>query len=85
MKHGSHIMLQRLVRSTVSTEPRPYFTLEVGAQYNWGHILLEADVFGYFEGISSVKSGDWQPYADANGLQLIGLSLRMGWSEWRPR
>ena len=24
MKHGSHIMLQRLVRSTVSTEPRPY-------------------------------------------------------------
>src|ERR1035441_7258453 len=27
MKHGSHIMLQRLVRSTVSTEPRPYWTL----------------------------------------------------------
>jgi hypothetical protein len=24
MKQGSHIMLQRLVRSTVSTEPRPY-------------------------------------------------------------
>ena len=23
MKHGSHIMLQRLVRSTVSTDPRP--------------------------------------------------------------
>ena len=29
MKHGSHIMLQRLVRSTVSTLPRPYFTLDV--------------------------------------------------------
>ena len=28
MKHGSHIMLQRFVRSTVSTLPRPYFTLE---------------------------------------------------------
>ena len=27
MKHGSHIMLQRFVRSTVSTEPRPYFTV----------------------------------------------------------
>ena len=25
MKQGSHIMLQRLVRSTVRTEPRPYF------------------------------------------------------------
>jgi len=24
MKHGSHIMLQRLVRSIVNTEPRPY-------------------------------------------------------------
>ena len=24
MKHGSHIMLQRFVRSIVSTEPRPY-------------------------------------------------------------
>src|SRR5579859_3724737 len=29
MKHGSHIMLQRLVRSTVSTEPRPCLTVEV--------------------------------------------------------
>ena len=28
MKQGSHIMLQRLVRSTVSTAPRPYFTVE---------------------------------------------------------
>ena len=29
MKHGSHIMLQRLVRSTVSTEPRPCWMLLV--------------------------------------------------------
>ncbi len=28
MKQGSHIMLQRFVRSMVSTEPRPYFTVE---------------------------------------------------------
>src|SRR5579863_2721756 len=27
MKQGSHIMLQRLVRSMVRTEPRPYFTV----------------------------------------------------------
>src|SRR5580704_3345395 len=27
MKQGSHIILQRLVRSTVSTEPRPYRTV----------------------------------------------------------
>src|ERR1019366_10266074 len=29
MKQGSHIMLQRFVRSIVSTEPRPYFTVEL--------------------------------------------------------
>src|SRR5579871_536900 len=28
IKHGSHIILQRLVRSMVSTEPRPYFTVD---------------------------------------------------------
>jgi len=28
MKQGSHIMLQRFVRSMVSTDPRPYFTVE---------------------------------------------------------
>src|SRR6185503_1787122 len=28
IKQGSHIMLQRLVRSMVSTDPRPYFTVE---------------------------------------------------------
>ena len=29
MKHGSHIMLQRFVRSIVSTEPRPYLIVEL--------------------------------------------------------
>ena len=29
MKHGSHIMLQRFVRSTVSTAPRPYLIDDV--------------------------------------------------------
>ena len=28
MKHGSHIMLQRLVRSMVSTAPRPWVMVE---------------------------------------------------------
>ena len=28
MKHGSHIMLQRFVRSIVSTDPRPYLIVD---------------------------------------------------------
>jgi hypothetical protein len=70
----------------------PFFTLELGIQTNLGrtfgadlgHVLLEADVFAYFEGTSEVRSGDWAPYADADGLQIYGLSLRAGWGEWKP-
>ena len=29
MKHGSHIMLQRFVRSMVRTDPRPYWMDDV--------------------------------------------------------
>jgi hypothetical protein len=70
----------------------PFFTLELGVQTNLGrtfgadlgHVLLEADVFAYFEGASEVRSGQWAPYAEADGLQIYGLSLRAGWGEWKP-
>ena len=51
MKHGSHIMLQRFVRSTVRTEPRPYLTVlravvvqffvVVGRNVTAGKVLLD--------------------------------------------
>lgn len=66
-----------------------YFSLEAGAQLNLDHLLLELVGFGWFESASSIKSrdaaGDYTPYLNGNGIQMFGLSLRAGWSEWTPR
>ena len=43
MKHGSHIMLQRLVRSMVRTEPRPYLMVLVPWLWSFSS-LCERDV-----------------------------------------
>ena len=44
MKQGSHIMLQRLVRSMVSTEPRPWVTVEVPWLCSFSSRAVGADV-----------------------------------------
>lgn len=66
-----------------------YFALEAGAQLNVHHLLLELVGFGWFESASSVKSrdaaGEYTPYLNGNGIQMFGLSLRAGWSEWTPQ
>lgn len=67
----------------------PYFLLEVGIQYNWGHVLLELDGLTFIDGASNVKGSDdlgdsWAPYSDTGGLFMAGIGLRAGWSEWTP-
>jgi hypothetical protein len=63
----------------------PYFLLEVGAQFNWGHILMEANVTAFIDGASNARGpGDFEPFADTGGLVMVGLGLRAGWSEWSP-
>lgn len=68
----------------------PYFLLEVGVQYNWGHVLLELDGLVFVDGASNVSGNlddgkDWHPYRDTGGLLMGGIGLRGGWSEWKPR
>ncbi len=68
----------------------PYFLLEVGAQFNAGHILLEVDGLVYIDGASNVKGSRddgsaWSPYADTGGLIMGGIGVRGGWSEWSPQ
>lgn len=58
-----------------------YFALEAGAQINIDHFLVEMVGFGWFDSASSIGA----PYQAGNGIQLFGLSLRAGWSEWTPR
>ena len=62
-----------------------YFSLEAGAQVNIDHFLVEWVAFGGFDSASSIKSGNYRPYLEGNGIQMFGLSLRVGWSEWTPR
>ncbi len=67
----------------------PYFLLEVGIQYNWGHLLLELNGLTFIDGASNVKgtndlNQDWTPYSDTGGLLMAGIGLRAGWSEWTP-
>ncbi len=63
----------------------PYFLLEIGIQYNWGHVLLELAGLLYVDGASNVKSSaGWAPYKDTGGLLIGGLGLKAGWSEWTP-
>jgi hypothetical protein len=68
----------------------PYFLVEVGIQYNWGHALLELDAVAFIDGASNVKGTQtggksWEPYRDTGGLLMAGIGLRGGWSEWAPR
>ena len=58
-----------------------YFALEAGAQTNIDHFLVEMVGFGWFDSASSIGT----PYQQGNGIQMFGLSLRVGWSEWTPR
>ncbi|HEY6559030.1 MAG TPA: hypothetical protein VI072_17220, partial [Polyangiaceae bacterium] len=62
----------------------PYFLVELGAQMNFGHLLLEAAASFYIEGMENL--GDSEVKYDPAVLKMIGLALRGGYSQWRtPR
>jgi hypothetical protein len=62
----------------------PYLLVEAGVQANWRHTLWELIATANFDGASSIHVGDYRPYAEANGIQMFGLALRIGWGEWTP-
>jgi PEGA domain len=66
----------------------PYLLAEVGAQYNWGHILLEGDAVMFVDSAGdtqgTVQDATWRPYGSGKTLEMIGLGIRVGWSEWTP-
>jgi hypothetical protein len=62
----------------------PYVTFEAGVQANWRHSLWELVLVIVRDGASSIKRGDYRPYAEASGIDTFGLSLRIGWGDWTP-
>jgi hypothetical protein len=59
----------------------PYFLVELGAQMNFGHLLLEAAASFYIEGMENL--GDSAVKYDPAVLKMIGLAIRGGYSQWR--
>jgi hypothetical protein len=63
----------------------PYFMLELGLGLNLGHVLLGFDATAFVDGTTNTKFDDHRdspkPY---DGLLILGLGLRGGWSEWAP-
>ncbi len=64
----------------------PYFLLELGAQLNLRHLLLELDLSAFLDGtgrLNGAIEGRDRAYR-GTGLLIAGLGLRAGWSEWLP-
>jgi hypothetical protein len=59
----------------------PYLMLELGLGLNLGHVLLGLDATALVDGTTNTKSDTYKPY---DGLLILGLGLRGGWSEWAP-
>jgi hypothetical protein len=62
----------------------PYFMLELGLGLNLGHVLLGFDATAFVDGTTKTKSDDASHYKPYDGLLILGLGLRGGWSEWAP-
>jgi hypothetical protein len=66
----------------------PYFLVELGAQANFGHILAEIDALLFVDGVTNTKKdapeGEDDTVFGDGGLRMLGLGIRIGWSEWKP-
>jgi hypothetical protein len=69
----------------------PYFTLEAGIGFNFGHWLMEVAAFALVDGTSSLSGKFDQRDSGAvfgesrSTLPVAGLSLRFGYSQWLSR
>jgi hypothetical protein len=67
----------------------PYFSLELGAAYNYRHLYLELGVIAFIEGARALR-GAFDSSAEKavfeNGtLPMLGLTLKAGYSSWAPK
>ncbi len=67
----------------------PYFCLELGAAFNYRHLLLELGVIAFIEGATGLHGAFDQKTEQAvfsNGtLPMLGLVLKGGYSSWGTR
>ncbi|HEY6722819.1 MAG TPA: hypothetical protein VI197_02275, partial [Polyangiaceae bacterium] len=61
-----------------------YVLVEIGVQFNLNRLLLEADFVTYVESRGSLGN-DERDLFNEGGLKSLGLGIKAGWSEWKPR
>jgi hypothetical protein len=66
-----------------------YFALELGAAYNYRHLLAELAVIAFIEGATGLRGAfdtDEQRAVFSDGtLPMLGLTLKVGYSSWAPK
>jgi len=61
-----------------------YVNVEIGVQFNLNRLLLEADFVTYVESRGALGN-DERDLFNEGGLKSLGLGIKAGWSEWKPR
>lgn len=61
-----------------------YVLVEIGVQFNLNRLLLEADFVTYVESRGALGN-DERDLFNEGGLKSLGLGIKAGWSEWKPR
>jgi hypothetical protein len=67
----------------------PYFSLELGAAYNYRHLLTELAVIAFIEGATGLRgafdAGEQRAVFSNGTLPMLGLTLKVGYSSWSPK
>lgn len=67
----------------------PYFSLELGAAFNYRHLLAEVAAIAFIEGATGLHGAfDAQTERavfSSGTLPMLGLVLKLGYSAWSPR
>jgi hypothetical protein len=59
-----------------------YLVVELAAQFNVGHILLEIAAMSYLEGSTNIKENGDRFYTTATVLPQVGIGFRTGIGQW---
>ncbi|MGC4089701.1 MAG: PEGA domain-containing protein [Polyangiaceae bacterium] len=67
----------------------PYFSLELGAAFNYKHFLAELGVIAYIEGATGLHgafdANTERAVFSSGTLPMLGVVLKLGYSAWAPR
>ena len=75
MKHGLHIMLQRFVRSIVSTVPRPYLIVDVPCRWTSSSPRVRKSRPGYRASMMRLNSGSSDRTSSKTPCSLHSLRM----------